>query len=73
MIALSANRRLWNHKSVRALIRSGGGGDPIEGGTAFRSAQTGIIARDSLSTNPGIVFRRSPVDTDGRATALAGI
>lgn len=30
MIATNGNTRLWRHKSVRALIRSAGGGDPVE-------------------------------------------
>ena len=30
MIATNGNTRLWRHKSVRALIRFAGGGDPVE-------------------------------------------
>jgi uncharacterized protein DUF955 len=30
MIAVNGNARLWRHKSIRALVHSAGGGDPIE-------------------------------------------
>src|ERR1700677_5076332 len=41
MIAVSAKRRPWTHKSVRALIRSGGGGDPVE---IIRSKSKAVVS-----------------------------
>ena len=41
MIATNGNTRLWRHKSVRALIRSAGGGDPVE---IIRSKSKEVVA-----------------------------
>ena len=54
MIAVNGNCRLWTHKSVRALIRFAGGGDPVE---IIRSK-----AREAVAWRKSLGWKGPPFD-----------